>query len=110
MNAIANLLQILAVVAGAIFLWQARNLRLAMASSNWKPTKGLVLKSYLDQSSPDEGGDVTHSAHVRYSYKIASNRYESSRLTYRPTSGLVFSDAFGPFGWHHTGPGSRGLL
>ena len=93
MNVIANLPQILAVIAGTIFLWPVRTVRLAMASSTWRPTKGLVLKSYLDESSPDDGGDVTHSAHVRYSYKIASNRYESTRLTYRPTSGLMFSDA-----------------
>jgi hypothetical protein len=96
-NIIALLPKIFLAIAICLVIWQARKLLLAMASNEWKQTKGTVLKAYVDESATyDEDGigdDVTHSVHVRYTYKIGSRRFESTRLTYRPTFGLVFSEA-----------------
>lgn len=92
MDVSALLSKLILLFAAGLTLWQARKLSLALASTNWKQTKGKILKAYIDESADDDGG-VTHSAKVHYSYKIGARVFESTCLTYRPSSGLVFSKA-----------------
>lgn len=81
------------LAALALVAWQARSLMLAKASAEWRTTRGRVLSAYLDESNPDEDGEVSHSAHVRYRYHVGRRHYISTRLSYRPTRYLGFSDA-----------------
>lgn len=83
---------VLLIVLGLV-AWQARALLLAKASAGWPRTRGRVLSAYLDETQPDEDGDVSHSAHVRYRYQVGRHHYTSTRLSYRPTRYLGFSDA-----------------
>lgn len=81
------------LLALGVVVWQARTLLLAKASAEWQLTRGRVLSAYLDESGPDEDGEVSHSAHVRYRYQVGRRHYVSTRLSYQPTHYLAFSSA-----------------
>lgn len=83
-------------VLALLLLWELRSLLLAHASTRWKKTMGTVSSAAVtEESSYDEDGDghVSHGVEVRYSYRVAGRSYQSRRLTYRPTWGLVFAKA-----------------
>lgn len=88
---------ILLLLAGAgATAWQAGLLLLARASSDWHRTTGRVLNAYVGEGRIwDADGDAedTHSANVRYTYRVGRETFESSRLAYRSARGLSLSAA-----------------
>ena len=73
---------------------------LAAASNRWTRTRGLVLEAWFDESREAMGdsyddNEIVHSANVRFSYRVGVRQHESTRLSYRPSSGPRFSDVVG---------------
>ena len=92
---------LLILAAAAKLLWQLRAMHLGLASRHWKHTHGKVLKCYVGEfnfsfslgegDGPDEGDN--HTANILYIYTVGAQEFTSKRLTYRPTSGLLYSGA-----------------
>jgi len=74
-------------------LWELYKLFLGIASRRWKRTTCKIVKAYVDEHRDRETGAVDYSAHAVYAYSVQGRKFESRRLTYRATRGLIFSDA-----------------
>jgi len=74
--------------------WQFREMMLAANSNHWPSVRGTVLDAWFDETR-DAEDDVTHTANVRYRFKVKGRDYESSRLSYQPTQAALFSDVVG---------------
>lgn len=92
----------LTVLATAVVLgWQLQCLRLAFASLRWKPVRARVLSCHvgelpgfiLGDADFDARADGNHSANVRYAYKVLGTAFVCTRLSYRPTRWILFSEA-----------------
>ena len=88
------ILWVLFLGAAAYCMVEWRKVRLGMASRQWKPIQCRVLKVSIDeQTSSTDADSVRYSANVSYAYKISSVVYQSTCLTYQPTSGLSYEQA-----------------
>ena len=71
-----------------------RKVRLGLMSRQWNPVQCQVLNvSIVEHASPNAPDSVSYSAKVAYSFKISSLVYQSTCLTYQPTSGLTYEQA-----------------
>ena len=87
---------LLFVAATVYCLTEWRKVRLGLASRQWKPIQCRVLKVWIDEKkSPNDPESISYSAKISYSYKISSVVYQSTCLTYQPTSGLTYEQAVG---------------
>jgi hypothetical protein len=83
--------QLITLAIGILFAWETAMLRLSIASASWIRTTGHVLKVQVIDDNDE--GTATYSIRIQYRYRARGMQFESSRLSYQPTSGLLFSDA-----------------
>ena len=82
-------------LALGLSLMELYKLVLGVASRGWKRTTCKIVKAYVDEHRDRETNTVAYSANVVFAYTVKAKKFQSRRLTYRATRGLVFSDAIG---------------
>ncbi len=81
------------VLACGWCVWEVHKIFFGVASRGWKRTTCKILKAYVDEHPDRETNDVRYSAHVLYAYSVKGRTYESRRLSFRATRGLIHSNA-----------------
>ena len=85
---------VLVLVLTGLALLQWRSIRLGLASREWNVARGRIVRAFVDDDGSDgEGGELLHSANVRYVYRVGRREYASSRLSYGSTRHLKFDEA-----------------
>jgi hypothetical protein len=85
---------VLVLVLTGLALLQLRSIRLGLASREWNVARGRIVRAFVDDDGSDgEGGELLHSANVRYVYRVGRREYASSRLSYGSTRHLKFDEA-----------------
>jgi hypothetical protein len=81
---------ILVFLALAYVGWHLRQLLLGQSSQQWKSVKGKVLRAWTDEHvfHGNDGDSYTYTANVVYSYSVGSGHFESTNLTFAPTTRL----------------------
>ena len=85
--------------------WHARTMQLAFASRHWRSTQGTIQQCYVGENrnllswfnrDPDDSrDDGYHTTNIRYTYRVGTQQFVSTRLSYQPTRALMFADAVG---------------
>jgi hypothetical protein len=84
---VAGIIIFVLFILNAVFLGIIFFMRRKMAAvSQWPSTMGTVIHSYLEQRSSSEGGYTNYPV-VQYSYQVAGQSYQSTRLTPGPEVG-----------------------
>jgi len=86
---------VLVLVLTGLALLQLRSIRLGLASREWSVARGKIVRAFVDDdgNEGDGGGELLHSANVRYVYRVGRKEYASSRLSYGSTRHLKFEEA-----------------
>ena len=86
----------LVLILTGIALLQLRSIRLGLSSREWNVARGRIVRAFVDDDGNDgEGGELLHSANVRYAYRVGRKEYASSRLSYGSTRHLKLTKRFG---------------
>jgi len=84
---------LLVLIALGYLVSQIRQFRLAQASQRWHSVRGKVRRAFVEEhpSFSNRGGEriYHYSANVVYTYQIGAQQFESTHLTFEPTTGLT---------------------
>jgi Protein of unknown function (DUF3592) len=83
------------LLAFGLCVWELYKMFFGVASRGWKRITCKILKAYVDEHHDRETDDIRYSAHVLYAYSVQGRTYQSRRLTFRATRGLVQPNALG---------------
>ena len=72
------------------FAWEIYLLWLGSLSKNWPATTCTILESFVDEEDND---GVVYLPKVRYSYKVGTKIYQSSRFSYQSLSLTTLGEA-----------------
>ena len=85
---VAGIIIFVLLILNAVFLGIIFFMRRKMAAvSQWPSTMGTVIRSYLERRSSSDDSGSTNYPVVQYSYQVAGQSYQSTKLTPGPEVG-----------------------